>query len=109
MTSAVVRWYRSGLRRTVGAMTSYDEATVEAQDLVDQLTGLVSIVDHDGVDAGVDLEDLEVQVGDTAQAFSEVSTQRVLAANRAVTGIEELRGDRRPEHHINGEVAHDPL
>lgn len=42
-----------------------------------------------------------MQVGDTAQAFSEVSTQRVPAANRAVAGIEELRGDRRPEHHMD--------
>jgi hypothetical protein len=44
-------------------MTGDDEATVETQNLVDQLTGPVAIVDHDGVDAGIDVEDLEVQVG----------------------------------------------
>ena len=41
-----------------------DEGAVEAQHLADPSTGLVAVVEDEGVDAGVDPEELEVQGGD---------------------------------------------
>ena len=75
-------------------MTGDDQAVSKRQDLADHSAGLISIVDHHDVDAGVDTHDLESQVGHAGQGVVQYARSAALpmmtpllsGTTRAATG-----------------------
>jgi len=65
-----------------------DQRSVEGQDLVDEPTLLVAVVDHDRRDADVNPEHLEMQVRDALQTLDPVAAKGGLAPDDVVSAVE---------------------
>src|SRR3981081_3595078 len=68
----------------VCAVAFPDQGALEGEDLAHHPTGLVAVVDDQGVDPDVEGEYLEVEVRDEADALGPVLAQGFLAAEHAV-------------------------
>jgi len=80
-----------------------DQGSVEGENLADHSAGLVAVVDDQGADAGVEGDDLEVQVRDEADPLGPVRAQGLLAPDHAVTADDADRY-RRGKDDVVGEV-----
>jgi len=96
-------------RAEVGGVPLAHEVTVEGEDFADLPAGLIAVVQHQGVDAGVDTVDLEAQVGNPLERERPVAAKRVLAAHNAAGLGQGTRRDRRCEDDVVGEVSEHSL
>lgn len=98
-----------GSTLTMGSVACDDETVLKSQRLIDQVTQLILVVQNDGIDAGVDANELEVQVWVAFQGERPVAAEGIFPVDRTATFGYNSKGRRRREDDVVGVTGQNRL